>query len=439
MGTSRGTLRTYSRQTHRVVVAASTSASLADFGDDESLQRRKRVRMDERGQVVEEEVLVPGCASSGRGMGTSSGEMILPSSSTVPSSPLRSEHALFSDNTPYDAGSMSPLSSPPPAFSPSPPPPTRKPAFSFLKRKRLSYGNPSGPPSEPLAEVAHNVVKTRRQGAKRSLTQMQIDLGGELRRSCKTCGMEFIPSNKEDTALHDEFCAIGLQGVDVGHALFKDKTIRRLRTTQESRSMKEFVVIVDHRSSAGARKQARKVLEIVNIELSASEIRDEELWGVPRSAPAHSKRHKMQKRKANVEEPEMHEERFKIFMYLIDAKCAGFCLAEKISAAHRVVASEGQEGQQQHLTLPSKSSSISISAEADVALVGISRIWTSRTYRNQGIASMLLDCVRGNFFYGMEVPKDLVAFSQPTESGGQLAEHWFEAKTGWHVYTEERS
>ena len=72
----------------------------------------------------------------------------------------------------------------------------------------------------------------------------------------------------------------------------------------------------------------------------------------------------------------------------------------------------------------------------DIALLGISRIWTSKSHRRKGIASALLDCARGNFFYGVEVPKEIVAFSQPTESGGYLAEGWFGEKTGWHVYSE---
>lgn len=434
---SRGILKTYSRQGNRVTAAPAAAAADEEFGDDHLLPR-KRVRMDETGLVVEEEVFASG--SSRDGVVVPSDE-VLASSSTVPSSPPpRSESVLFSDDVPRNSGTVTPLSSPPPEFMPSSRPARRKPAFSFLKRKRSSRGDPSSdPPSKPLAEVTHNVVRTRRMASKLQLTQMQIDLGGEVRRSCKTCGMEFIPSVKEDNVLHEKFCAIGLQGVDISKALFKDKGIRRLQLTKESRSRKDIVVIVDRRSSGGARKQAKRVLEIVNTELSASEISDEQLWGALKPAPASLKHRNMKKRKTKVEEPDIQGDRFKIFMYLVDAKCAGFCLAEKISAANRVVEPETGEGHQKHITPVFKSSSISISAEADVALVGISRIWTSSMYRRKGIASMLLECVRGNFFYGMEVPRDLVAFSQPSESGGRLAEHWFEAITGWHVYSEDLS
>lgn len=441
---SRGTMRTYSRQGHRGAAGAAAAITtitdaVTDF-EDEDLQPRKRVRMDVTGKVVEEEVFVSAKSTragmeTGTGTGNPSDE-VQASSSTVPSSPPRSERALFSDDTLHDVGSVSPLSSPPPEL-PSPPPATRKPAFAFLKRKRLSSGDASSDsPSEPLAEVTHNIVKTRRGRRKSRLTQMQIDLGGEIRRTCKMCGMEFIPSNKEDAALHEEFCAIGSQGVDISQAMLKDKGITRLHITEGSRRSKEFIAIVDRRSSRGAKKQVRRVLEIVNAELSASDITNEELWEVIHSAPAASKSRNPTKSGSKTEEPEAPGDRFKVFMYLVDAKCAGFCLAEKISTAHRVAASENAESQQQTITPLSKSSSISISADADVALIGISRIWTSRKFRNKGIATMLLDSVRGNFFYGMEVPKDLVAFSQPSESGGRLAMRWFEAKTGWHVYTK---
>ena len=46
----------------------------------------------------------------------------------------------------------------------------------------------------------------------------------------------------------------------------------------------------------------------------------------------------------------------------------------------------------------------------------------------------MLESARNNFFYGLQVPKNLMAFSQPTESGGRLAKRWFEAETGWHIY-----
>lgn len=358
------------------------------------------------------------------------------SSSTVPSTPPRSDPALFSDDATHEPDVESPLSSPPPLWS-SPPPPVRKPAFSFLKRKRSARDDAHlDSSSEPLSHTTPNVVRLPRPAKKLRLTQMQIDLGGEVRRTCQTCGMEYIPSNKEDATLHKEFHDMNVRGVDLGKGFLKDACLSRLPLSRASLREGEKIVAVDRRSSGSAKNKARKVLEVVNTELSAAAVDDEQLWGgIQSSAPAPKPRIS-KKRKASNGGPDKRGDRFKVFLYLDGDHCVGFCLAEKISAACRVVDSEaGQKSSERVISNP-KSSSISCSSTADVALLGISRIWTSKSYRGRGIAFDLLDCARGNFFYGMEVPKDLVAFSQPTESGGRLAKRWYQAETGWLVYTE---
>ena len=132
------------------------------------------------------------------------------------------------------------------------------------------------------------------------------------------------------------------------------------------------------------------------------------------------------------------EDRYKAFLYIVGDKCVGFCLAERIHNASRVLSPIKSSSSQPTISTPaaSRSSSISISTERDAALLGISRIWTSKSHRRKGVSSALLDCARGNFFYGIEIPKEMVAFSQPSESGGQLADSWYGKKTGWHVYAE---
>lgn len=358
------------------------------------------------------------------------------SSSTVPSTPPRSDPALFSDNATHEPDVESPPSSPPPLLS-SPPPPARKPAFSFLKRKRSAREDaPSDSSSEPLSNTTPNVMKLPRPAKKSRLRQMQIDLGGEVRRTCQTCGMEYIPSNKEDAALHKDFHGNNVGGVDLGKGFLKDAGLSRPPSSRASLREGETIVVVDRRSSASAKNKARKVLEVVNTELSAAAVDDEQLWGgIESSAPAPKPRIG-KKRKASSGRPDKRGDRFKVFLHLDGDNCVGFCLAEKIGAACRVVDSEAGQKSSERVNSTSRSSSISCSTTADVALLGISRIWTSRSYRGRGIAFDLLDCARGNFFYGMEVPKDLVAFSQPTESGGRLAKRWYQAETGWLVYTE---
>lgn len=347
------------------------------------------------------------------------------SSVTAPSSPPTAENALFSSDALQDDSELSSAPSSPPPL-PSPIPALRKPAFSFLKRKRPAFED--GSTSEPLSDITPNARKLPRL-AKKPLTQMQIDLGGEVRRTCRTCGMEYIPSVKEDAVLHSTYCAMNVRGVDMGKTFLKDDSVKRIRSERAREEGREMVVTVDRKSSIAARNRTRKVLDVVNAELSATDIDDEYLWGA-----LNPEQKVIETRKGSSEGGDKRGDRFKVFLYLVHDRCVGFCLAEKISSAFRVVNGCAVREEGIKVIETSKSSSISVSTSADIALLGISRIWTSKSYRGKGLAVDLLECARQHFFYGVEAPKNLVAFSQPTESGGRLAERWFGAETGWHVY-----
>lgn len=386
--------------------------------------------MDATGKVVEETVGAalednPRENETSSSQPTDTARKVSTSSSvTVPSSPSAADRALFSSDAPQEDDS--PLSSPPssPPRLPTPKKSSHRPAFSFLKRKRMNCDDGSG--SEPLSDITPNARKTKK--LRKAVTQMQIDLGGDVRKTCRLCGMEYIPSVKEDSALHSKYCAMNVGGVDLGKSFLKDDTVKRIHSERAAGNEREMVVLVDRKSATVARTRTKKVLEVVNAELSSADIMDEHLWGA-----LEPEKKIIETRKGSGDGLDKRGDRFKAFLYLVDDKCVGFCLAEKISSAFPVVRSRtGGDGNEVLAT--SKSSSISVSTAADIALLGISRIWVSKSHREQGLAIDLLDCARSNFFYGVEAPKDLVAFSQPTESGGRLAERWFGSETGWHVY-----
>jgi N-acetyltransferase len=251
---------------------------------------------------------------------------------------------------------------------------------------------------------------------------MCIDLGGETSIKCKECGMEYVPSNEEDDGLHRDWHGMHVGGVDLGKGFVKEGFLRVV----EGLGHGERIVLVERGSVLGAKRKARKVLDVVSRELGAVDIADEELWG---SGPG------VKAKKKNVgEKNQGKEDRFKMVLYLMGEKCVGLCLAERISHASKVVGAENDTS----ANMPAaRSSSILTGPSTDPAILGISRIWTSTSHREKGIATALLDCARGHFFYGVEVPKDMVAFSQPTESGGRLAERWFGQRTGWHVYADD--
>ncbi|KAL9000813.1 MAG: hypothetical protein Q9169_000567 [Polycauliona sp. 2 TL-2023] len=422
----RGTIRTYAQQRHR------------DFLIYDGDFPRKRVRMDDDGSVIEEYHNMPAESPPAK-----AAEGRVASSSTVPSSPAPADQDAFSDSATAAAHrTESPPSSPPPCL-PSPEPASKKPAFSFLKRKRsLRSHDTSESASEPLADIAPNILAKPPRPVKRArLTQMQIDLGGEVQKTCKACGMEYIPSNREDAALHKEFHAMNLAGVDLGKNFLskKDGGLKRAYP-KEKRWLNEGedMVMVDRRSPLSARNKVRRVLEVANTELGSADITNEELWA-PLPLVADRPIQTKGKKKKDIEATDRAGERFKAFLHLDGERCIGFCLAEKIGSANRVIDPKPHDDQRQsEVNSAVRSSSISVSAEVDVVLLGIARIWTSKSHRGRGIATDLLETVRGNFFYGLEVSKDLVAFSQPTESGGKLAERWFGCKSGWHVYSEQR-
>lgn len=417
-----------------------------DFGP------RKKIRMGETGVIFIEDTCSPGYTperedrddlslsnhqAQSRETSPVPSRLSQSTSNTRPSSSLRSDPIYSSDNGKHDSAMASPMSSPPPKASNSP---TSKhePAFRFLKRKRAAREDRT---NEPLSDTTTNTVKIPGPTKKGRLKQMQIDLGMELRRTC-TCGMEYIPSNKEDSELHSKFHQMNAGGVSVGKGFLKKAGLGKIVPKHGSWNAGETTVMVDIKSSTTAKNKARKVLELVNTELSAADLGEKQLWGGIQFSNQATKRlvGKKRKAKANTDEPEKRGDRFKAFLRIEGDHCVGFCLAEKISVAYQVSANLQTKKHGIGISGPAlKSSSISHTTASDVALLGILRIWTSKANRKCGIATNLLECARNSFFYGMEVPKELMAFSQPTESGGQLAARYFGIESGWHVYTEERA
>ena len=74
------------------------------------------------------------------------------------------------------------------------------------------------------------------------------------------------------------------------------------------------------------------------------------------------------------------------------------------------------------------------SRSAESALIGIHQLWTHANYRQQGIASRLVDAARERMVFGQVVSPELVALSSPTEAGVKFGRHYLES----HGYSSER-
>ena len=303
--------------------------------------------------------------------------------------------------------------------------------FSFVKRS----SNAGTFAKEPMAETSHNIAGYSQQAAvnskkksKRKMVQMQLDLVAEPNKTCKVCGMQYVPSLAEDAALHRKFHTMNIGGVDISKAM-----VERLRQSELwSGGEQSFIAVVTRRDTLTMRNKAGEILKVVNTELGAVPIPQDALWGyLTNPGPEAS-------RNWSTEQATM--DRYRMYLYIQGSKCIGACLAERIQAAFPVLSNttvhDAGEAMVDQLTTDAKSSSISISEARKPAMLGISRIWTSNMHRQQGIATMLLNLARCNFLYGMTVSKETVAFSQPTESGGRLARKWFGQEAGWLVYVD---
>lgn len=403
----RKTIKTYSRQKKRSL-----------YDEEEPPIKRACVEATVETEEATESILLP-----------TKSPAISRDSSALPSSSLKQCAPIFSD----DAPQSSPPSSPTPQNM-SPPMRKRRPVFAFLKRKAKT----ESPAKEPLSESIRNAVspsKKSPQRKKKRLVQTQLDLVSEFTKTCKVCGMDYVPSHAEDAALHRKFHAMNVGGIDIPKSLSE-----KLRSNQVwSGGDGSFIAVVSRRDMPALRNKAIQVLQVVNSELGAVPVSDEALWSQLRN-PIAKARHPSgespeQATKGTVEY--MVSDRFKTYVYIRGQKCVGACLAERIQEAFAVVDQDDASGPGSQSVADSPSSCVSIANTPNAAMLGISRIWVSSLHRKHGIARRLLDSARSNFFYGMTVDKTKVAFSQPTESGGQLARKWFNRRAGWLVYMDQ--
>ncbi|CAF9927307.1 MAG: hypothetical protein GOMPHAMPRED_004358 [Gomphillus americanus] len=351
----------------------------------------------------------------------------------IPSSPLSPASNPFSDD---EDGSISVPSSPPSHRNSSVEcHATNKPTFGFINRKRKAEQM-----GGPLSELNNNVQQKRNvpQSKKQKLVQMKLDLGGKTNKTCKECGMEYIPSNSEDAALHKSFHMQNIGGVDLGRGFVESVT-----NTFDAGT--PIIITLDGTSPPHVRRKARKVLDVVRTDLGAIDIEDDYLWGIKEAKDKKSKLRKTTREQS----PEIsNNDKPKLFLYCVNDRCIGLCLVERIATASKVVSPTANPSPSKTITqeITLRSSSIFTSPSSAPMLLGISRIWVSRSRRGHGIATKLLDYARTKYFYGIEIPKSMIAFSQPTASGIGLAEKWFQCGEmkkgqkremgGWHVYAE---
>ena len=94
------------------------------------------------------------------------------------------------------------------------------------------------------------------------------------------------------------------------------------------------------------------------------------------------------------------------YLYVRNRRVIGVLVAERVQAAYTLLDSNER------------------STEETTANLGVYQIWVHSRFRGQKVATRLLDAARENMIFGLVVPRNLVAFSSPTEAGIALARNY---------------
>ncbi|EDO47526.1 predicted protein, partial [Nematostella vectensis] len=107
----------------------------------------------------------------------------------------------------------------------------------------------------------------------------------------------------------------------------------------------------------------------------------------------------------------------KTFLFIANKKVVGCCVATHIDKGYPVLPSTPNKD-----STPDRQIAAWCCSPTPVpAQCGISRIWVWKQSRRKQIATRLIDCVRNCFIYGYPIPKEALAFSDPTPDGKRLA------------------
>ena len=237
------------------------------------------------------------------------------------------------------------------------------------KGKRLMKGRTvTSPSSSPLSNKKE---------------QMFLDLGqknfGHI--TCPTCNMVYTSAQPEDEAYHIKF-----HHKVISALRFKGwKTERVVEHFDDGR-----VIVVLPQDLQSHLKKVDSVRTVVDDELGFSS------------------------------ETSLRMQDSKTYLFIADKKVVGCVVAVVIQEAFPLLPCP-TSGDKVESSEPGAWCCSSAPVRAQC---GISRVWVLQQYRRKKIATRILDCVRNDFMFGGVVSKDLLAFSDPTPLGKQLAESY---------------
>ncbi|KAK9457489.1 ESCO1/2 acetyl-transferase-domain-containing protein [Dipodascopsis uninucleata] len=260
-------------------------------------------------------------------------------------------------------------------------PPSSPPPLSGKKQKRLK-----------LQDHDLNVQTTPPKLQAPKKTQTYLSLGQTQRTTCTQCGMSYMTYSEDDVRIHKKFHSRAIEGVEVTITNSKDSLVctRIMHDRTGCKVIHEIHAFTKLNVTKSVQRAVDAVVELCNTELSAPKERVR-AWKDP-NAKAYA----------------CLERRPGGKLVII-----GILLAERTKEGFFMSATTGRlvkhNGIDEKINL----------------IMGISRIYVVHKSRRRGVAAAILDSACQDFIYGLNVPRNMVGWSQPSDSGCKLALQWF--------------
>ncbi len=235
---------------------------------------------------------------------------------------------------------------------------------------------------------------------KSPLKQLTLNFGQKAQKAirCADCDLFYNPNIKEDIQLHLKY-----------HSDL-ESTLKYALSSKNEKQIESFpdnsrIIVIESggHDSKQAISKAMSILDYVDSQLGINE-------------------------KSTTHIPEATK--FYLYICGVTKKVAGFCMAEPLRTAFRIVSLNNKTN--------SSSFSYDESLPGETVKCGISRIWVAAGMRRKGIAKKLLDCVRLNFLFVESLSLSDIAFSDPTHFGQALARNYCQTES-FLVYNSSRN
>jgi N-acetyltransferase len=230
-------------------------------------------------------------------------------------------------------------------------------------------------------------------------TQMYLDLGQKdfnRKFECSLCGMVYVKSDVEDSNSHTRYCAQVLRGPKISKSL-------PLRTVSTYGNDDGSIVMLQAEGILNSKDLYREFVEVLDTmqrDLGSS--------------------------------LSYLENTYKLLFYIQDLRILGCLVLEKVTKScvvsiGRDLLSSTASKDEAYALLESHTNN----STSDGDMLGVRFIWVLSRARKMNVASRLLDSARQHFSVSSFVPRDNIAFSQPTSAGLQFAFAYTQTETIW--------